>query len=166
MGILQNRFGFWQSPLATAFGCSKLWLYPLPDVEIAGNRRTRRIAHSQLRYFYQTRLDRIYQPEIADDPWEGTVGIRPHTSQIIRRCGKIDAEIDATMFVHLVETVDPYRRLTVKIVKIIILVLIFIRLIAADTVGVMGFVIQNEDVALAANLAPPAILNLKPVIVV
>src|SRR5437667_12660403 len=81
----------------------------MPDVEVAGNCCSGRVAHCELRNLHQAGFNRINQPEVADDPWERPVRCLPNSPQEIRRCRKIDAEIDATQLLNSVQTFDPHR---------------------------------------------------------
>ena len=116
-----------------------------------------RVAHGKLRNLRQPRLDGVDQAEIADDPRKGPVRVLADAAQVIRRGRQVEAEIDAPQLVDAVQPVDPDRGLLEELVGVLVLaeqfLLVLVRLLAADAVGVVGLVVHHQDVLLAAHLA-------------
>ena len=157
MCVLENRLGLHRGAPTATFRGRQPGQNPAPDVEVAGNGAAAGIANCELRDFYQTGFDRVDQPEITHHPGERPVGVLPHPAQIVGGCRQVDALIDATVLVDAVQAVDPYRRLPIELLAVVLvaeqILLAFVLFRAPDAVGVMGLVVHDQDVALAADLA-------------
>src|SRR5437667_11329089 len=121
MSVFQNCFRFWIGALASTLRRRQLRENPMPNVEVAGNCRPSRVAYRELRNLHQAGFNCINQPEIAHNPWERAVRCLPNSPQEIRRCRKIDAEIDATQFLDSVQTFDPHRGFFEKFLRFLFL---------------------------------------------
>ena len=132
---------------------------PVPDVEVAGDRRAGRVADGELRNLHQPRLDGVGQPEVAHDPREGPVRLLPDPAEEVGRRREVDAEVDAAQLVDAVEAVDPDGRLLEELLGVFLVLArtrsssSSVRLVPPDAVGVVGLVVEDEDVLLAADLA-------------
>jgi hypothetical protein len=70
VGELQDRLGLGIGPLAAALRRGELRQDPVPDVEGPRDGRAGGVADRKLRDLRQARLNRVVQPEVADDPPE------------------------------------------------------------------------------------------------
>ena len=163
MGPLEHRFGFRVRPFAAAFrrrqpaGLEN----PLPDIEIAGDLGARAVAHRQLRNLHQPALDGVDQPEIADHPRKRPVRLLADTIQKVRGGRQVHAEVDSAQLVDAIQALDPHRRLGLVRQPLLAVVLVqlvpVLRPLDLDAVGVVGFVVEHQQVLLAAHVAQHAV---------
>ena len=150
-----SGFGLAAPPAPLAGG--ELLHDPLPDVEVSCAVLPGRVGDRELRDLDQARLDRVRQPELADDPGEDPVRLGARARQVVRGGGEVDAEVDAAQPVDAVQPLDPDRRLLGELLdRLLVERLVLLQEIGAglaDPVGVVGLVVEHQDVALAADLA-------------
>jgi hypothetical protein len=109
-----------------------------------------------LRDFDQPGLDGVGQAEVAHNPRKNRIRRRAGAANEIRGRRQIDAEIDPSQLVDPVEAVHPDGRLFDEVVLVFLpVVLAFVLVIRRPLkpVGVVCFVVDDEDVLLAADLA-------------
>ena len=129
----------------------------MPDVEVAGNFRAGGIADGQLRNLHQAGLDGVDQAEVADDPGERLIRLLPDATKEIRRCRQVDAEVDPPHPVDAVQPLDPdggFFLIGQSLVFVLFIVIfVLVRNLLRDAIGVVGLVVQDQNVLLAADLA-------------
>src|SRR5579872_349954 len=155
MCILQNRIGLWRCLPAAALCRRQLRQNPLPNIEITGDLLAGGIARRKLRYLHQPALNRVYKPEIANDPWEGLIGLRGYAAKVVRCSRQVDAKVHATHPVDLVETIYPDGRLVKELFGLLLLaellrLLLFGRW-ARNAVRMVRLVVEDENIALASE---------------
>ena len=159
---LQDRLGLGVGPLAAALGRRQLGQDPLPDVEVARDRRARRVAHRELGNLHQAGLDGVDQAEVADDPRERPVGLLPDPAEEVRSCREVDAQVDSPHLLNAVQTIDPDRRLLLERLNVLLVFKLLVeqfslaprsRLFTLDPVGMVGLVVHHEDVLLPSHLS-------------
>lgn len=156
MCVLEHRLGLHPGAPAAAFRRRQPGQNPAPDVEVAGNGAAAGIANRELRDLHQAGFDCVYESEVTHHPRERPVGVLPHAAQIVGGRREVDALIDTAVVVDAVEAVDPDRGLPVELLAVVLaeqVLLVLVRLRAADAIGVMGLVVHDQDVALAPDLA-------------
>src|SRR5688572_11215764 len=106
--VLEDCLRLRVRPLAAPLGGGELAHDPAPDVEVGRLLLAGRVGVRELRDLDQARLDCVRKAEVTDYPREDAVRVLPCASEIVRRRGKIDAEVDSPMLVYAIEAVDPY----------------------------------------------------------
>src|SRR5205085_7151117 len=81
----------------------------LPEFEILRIRSTSRIHHRQARDLYDTALNRIHEPEIADDPWKRPALWMTAALQVKGRRRKINANRNTMALCGRGVIVDPIQ---------------------------------------------------------
>ncbi len=80
-----------------------------------------------------------------------------HPRQEIWCCRKVDAEVDLSQLVNAVEPLDPNRRLLGILLVLTALLLVEQRIVVVgfrpDAVGVVGLVVEHEEIPLLAQVA-------------
>ena len=75
--------------------------------------------------------------------------------QVVRRGRQVHADVDASQLVNTVEAVDPHRGCLVELVKVIRLdFLVRVRLILANAVRVVSFVVQYQNILAGSDGRP------------
>ena len=119
----------------------------------------------ELRDLHQPRLDRVGQPEVADDPREDPVRVLAGAREVVRRRGEVDAEVDAGGCLWIrsspsIQTVDSCANSSARSSSSrSASSLAVLGVCLPDPVGVVGLVVEDEDVLLAADLAAEQALH-------
>ncbi|MBV6490820.1 MAG: hypothetical protein CNCCGFBP_01321 [Fimbriimonadaceae bacterium] len=128
-------------------------------MEIGRRAAAQVVVHRNLRDLHQSALDRVYEPEVADDPRERPPDRVPAAVDVKRRRGKVDAGEDRPCAVNLLQACDPLGRALVLFLFVFgdrlvyfeeLLVLLDLRLIAR-AVAVVPFVVQHQQPLLASQ---------------
>ena len=156
-GILEDGLRLGVRLFSAPFGRRQLGQDPAPDVEIARDLGARRVAHGELGDLDQPRLDRVGQAEVAHHPGEDPVRILAYPAEEIGRRGEVEAEVDPAQPVDPVETVHPDGGLPEEFLDLLLFPekfpLHLLRLGFADAVGMVGLVVEHEDIPLPTDLA-------------
>ena len=102
-------------------------------------------------------------PKITHHPREGSIGILPDTTEKVRSGGQIHAEVNAAQFMDAIEPIDPDRRLFEELLGFLVFAkevfLIFLAFLTYDTIGMVRFIIHDENILFSPDLTPKNAIN-------
>ena len=162
MRPFQNRLGLRAATLGAALPRCQLRQQPCPNVEERRQITPRAVACHQLRHFPQAAFDRVRQAEIRHHPRKYRVRFVAHPAEVIGRRREVHAQVDAANLVHTVQPFDPNRRLPAGnfllfFVLLVIEKVVFLVLhLGRNAVRVVRFVVDHQDILLAAGPAENA----------
>ena len=78
-------------------------------------------------------FDRVHEAEVRDNPREDLVRVVADPADVVGRSRQIDAQVDPTVLVDLVEAVNPDGRLS-QVVLAVVLLLVVLRFASSDGV--------------------------------